>query len=81
MKGAATPPTPGTDAWWRAAVREAVYTLRQRGLVQYVGETETVNWSSLLINSTYAPPSPALGTAKNGAPFPLAAVRYTVYGS
>jgi hypothetical protein len=34
--GAVAPPTPGTDAWWRAvaAVREAVYTLRERGLVQ-----------------------------------------------
>jgi hypothetical protein len=28
MKGAVVPPAPGTDAWWRAAVREAVYTLR-----------------------------------------------------
>jgi len=26
-----SPPTPGTDAWWRVAVREAVYTLRERG--------------------------------------------------
>jgi hypothetical protein len=31
---AATPPTPGTDTWWRAAVREAVYVLRERGLTQ-----------------------------------------------
>jgi len=36
VKGAVAPPTPGTDAWWRAvaAVREAVYVLRERGLAQ-----------------------------------------------
>ncbi len=47
VKGAVAPPTPGTDAWWRAvaAVREAVYALRKRGLVQYVREAEVVNWS------------------------------------
>ncbi len=28
-------PTPGTEAW-RAAVRGAVYALREKGLVQYV---------------------------------------------
>jgi hypothetical protein len=44
-KGVVAPPTPGTDAWWRAAVREAVYTLRDRGLVQYVREAEVVNWT------------------------------------
>jgi hypothetical protein len=33
VKGAVAPPTPGTETWWRTAVREAVYTLRQRGLV------------------------------------------------
>jgi hypothetical protein len=38
VKGAAALPAPGTEAWWRAAVREAVYVLRERGLVQYVGE-------------------------------------------
>ncbi len=45
-KGAVAPPTPGTDAWWRAvaAVREAVYVLREKGLVQYVWEAEVVNW-------------------------------------
>ncbi len=45
-KGAVVPPTPGTDAWWRvvAAVREAVYALRERGLVQYVREAEVVSW-------------------------------------
>jgi hypothetical protein len=32
VKGAVVPPTPGTDAWWRAAVREAVYALREKGL-------------------------------------------------
>jgi hypothetical protein len=37
VKGAAAPPTPGTETWW-IAVREAVYTLRERGLVQYVKE-------------------------------------------
>jgi len=47
VKGAVAPPTPGTDTWWRAvaAVREAVYTLRDRGLVQYVKEAEVVNWT------------------------------------
>ena len=44
VKGAVAPPTPGTDAWWRAAVREAVYTLRERGLAQYVREAEVVSW-------------------------------------
>jgi hypothetical protein len=34
VKGAVSTPTPGTETWWRAAVREAVYALRQRGLVQ-----------------------------------------------
>jgi hypothetical protein len=36
VKGAVSPPTPGTERWWRAvaAVREAVYALRQRGLAQ-----------------------------------------------
>ncbi|MFZ8810150.1 MAG: hypothetical protein ACO2PN_18850 [Pyrobaculum sp.] len=32
VKGAEVPPAPGTDARWRAAVREAVYTFRHRGL-------------------------------------------------
>ncbi len=46
VKDAVAPPTPGTDTWWRAvaAVREAVYALRERGLVQYVREAEVVNW-------------------------------------
>jgi hypothetical protein len=46
VKGVVAPPTPGTDAWWRAvaAVREAVYALRERGLVQYVWEAEVVSW-------------------------------------
>jgi hypothetical protein len=46
-KGVVSPPTPGTDAWWRAvaAIREAVYALRERGLVQYVREAEVVNWT------------------------------------
>jgi hypothetical protein len=34
VKGAVSTPTPSTETWWRAAVREAVYALRQRGLVQ-----------------------------------------------
>ena len=47
VKGVVAPPTPGTETWWRAvaAVREAVYTLRERGLVQYVREAEVVNWA------------------------------------
>ena len=45
VKGVVAPPTPSTETWWRAAVREAVYTLRERELVQYVKETEVVNWT------------------------------------
>jgi hypothetical protein len=47
VKGAVAPPTPGTEAWWRAvaAIREAVYALREKGLVQYVWEAEVVNWT------------------------------------
>ena len=47
VKGVVAPPTLGTDAWWRAvaAVREAVYALRERGLVQYVKEAEVVSWT------------------------------------
>jgi hypothetical protein len=46
VKGVVSPPTPGTDAWWIAvaAVRDAVYALRERGLVQYVWEAEVVSW-------------------------------------
>jgi hypothetical protein len=44
VRGAAAPPTPGTERWWRAAVREAVYALRERGLVQYVWEAEVASW-------------------------------------
>jgi hypothetical protein len=45
VKGAATPPTLGTDAWRRVAVREAVYALRKRGLAQYMKEAEVVRTS------------------------------------
>jgi hypothetical protein len=47
VKGAVAPPTPGTDAWWRAvaAVREAVYALRENGVVQHVREAEVVSWA------------------------------------
>ncbi len=46
VKGAAAPPTSGTETWWRAvaAVRETVYALREKGLVQYVWEVEVVSW-------------------------------------
>jgi hypothetical protein len=46
VRGVVAPATPGTETWWRAvaAVREAVYTLRERGLVQYVREAEVVSW-------------------------------------
>jgi len=44
VRGVVSPPTPGTNTWWRAAVGEAVYTLRERGLAQYVKEAEVVNW-------------------------------------
>jgi len=42
--GVVAPPTPGTETWC-TAVREAVYALRDRGLVQYVWEVEVVNWT------------------------------------
>jgi hypothetical protein len=47
VKGVVAPPTPGTETWWIAvaAVREAVYALRERGLAQYVREAEVVNWT------------------------------------
>ncbi len=45
VKGVVAPPTPGTDAWWRAAVREAVYALCGRGLAQRVWKAEVVNWT------------------------------------
>ena len=47
VRGVVSPPTPGTETWWRAvaAVREAVYVLRERGLVQYVREAEVVSWT------------------------------------
>jgi hypothetical protein len=47
VKGAVSPPTPGTETWWRAvaAVREAVYALREKGLAQYVKEAEVVSWT------------------------------------
>jgi hypothetical protein len=46
-RGAVSPPAPGTEAWWAAvaAVREAVYALRERGLVQYVREAEVASWT------------------------------------
>jgi len=45
VRNAVVLPTPGTEAWWRAAVREAVYAPLE-GPTQYV--RETVNWTSLL---------------------------------
>jgi hypothetical protein len=47
VKGVVSTPAPGTETWWIAvaAVREAVYVLRERGLVQYVREAEVVNWT------------------------------------
>jgi hypothetical protein len=45
VKGVVAPPTPGTDAWRRAAIREAVYVLRERGLAQYVWDAEVVSWT------------------------------------
>jgi hypothetical protein len=47
VRGAVSPPALGAEAWWAAvaAVREAVYALRERGLVQYVWEVEVVNWT------------------------------------
>jgi hypothetical protein len=81
VKGAVAPPTPGTDAWWRAvaAVREAVYVLHERGWPSTCGRPR---WSgpaypvdnptpSRLTPNPAKPPSP---TAKNGVlfpPFPL----------
>jgi hypothetical protein len=47
VRGAVAPPTPGTDAWWRAvAAVNTVYALRERGLAQYVREAEVVIWTS-----------------------------------
>jgi len=43
VRNAVVLPTPGTEAWWRAAVRETVYATRE---AQYV--RETANWTSLL---------------------------------
>ncbi len=43
VEGVAAPPTPGAEARW-AAVREAVYASRGRGLAQCVREAEVVNW-------------------------------------
>ncbi len=43
VRNAVALPTPGTEAWWRAAVKEAVYAMRE---VQYV--REAVNWTVLL---------------------------------
>jgi hypothetical protein len=37
VKGAVSPPMPGTDAWRRAAVRETVYALRERGWLSTCG--------------------------------------------
>jgi hypothetical protein len=47
VSGATAPPAPGTEAWWPAvaAVREAAYALRGRGLAQYVRDAEVVNWT------------------------------------
>jgi len=45
VRNAVVLPTPGTEAWWRAAVREAVYAPLE-GPAQYV--RETVNWTGLL---------------------------------
>jgi hypothetical protein len=51
VKGAAASLAPGTEAWWRAAVRKAVYALRHRGPVQYVGEV--VSWTGLLKKAVF----------------------------
>jgi hypothetical protein len=61
--GVVSPPTPGTDAWWRAvaAVREAVYVLRERGLAQYVREAEVVNWRDLLTTTRHYRPAQLRG--------------------
>jgi hypothetical protein len=68
VKGAVSPPTPGTETWWRAAVREAVYVLRERGLVQYVREAVVVNWTGSPCRQTDPTKPP---TAKNGVLFRL----------
>ena len=70
VSGVVAPPTPGTDAWWRAvaAVREAVYALRERGLVQYVREAEVVSWAGPPCRQTDPTKPP---TAKNGVLFRL----------
>ena len=45
VRNAVVLPTPGTEVWWQAAVREAVYA-PLGGPAQYV--RETVNWTGLL---------------------------------
>jgi hypothetical protein len=55
VKGVVSPPTPSTEAWWRAAVRVAVYAFRHRGLIQYVGEV--VSWAGLLKRWFSSPPA------------------------
>ncbi len=53
VKGVVAPPTPGTETWWRAvaAVREAVYALRERGLAQ-ARRRGQLDGPALLINPT-----------------------------
>ncbi len=66
VRGVVAPPTPGTETWWHAvaAVKEAVYALRERGLAQYVREAEVVNWTGPICRQTDPTKPP---TAKNGA--------------
>ncbi len=52
VRNAVVLPTPGVEAW-RAAVREAVYAMRE---VQYV--RETVNWTVLLKKRPRRPSAP-----------------------
>ncbi len=68
VKGSASPLMPSTETWWQAAVREAVYALRERGLVQYVREAEVVNWTGPPCRQTDPTKLP---TAKNGVLFRL----------
>ncbi len=64
VEGVVAPPTPSTDAWWRAAVREAVYALRERaGPGEAQGSTGRARPADK--------PDAKLPTAKNGVHFPL----------
>ncbi len=66
VKGAAAPPTHGTDAW-RTAVRETVYVLRERDWLSACGRPR---WSTGQARPADKP-TPQSPTEKNGVLFRL----------